>query len=284
MVLESIMSPLKAEKHPREMFFIGLIYSSIAIFLSIWIFKDYSSLVMVFLTVNVTVPIMYHTMKLEEKKSMEIKSETLLLKEHSRAISFFVYMFIGFVIAFSLWYIFLPPNLVNTVFSVQEQTIKAINAKLISGSAINLLNTFGQIFFNNVKVLLFSIFFAFFFGAGAIFILTWNASVISAALGNFIRNNLAYSANTVGFSKIWAYFHVFSLGLLRYFIHGIPEIAAYFMGGLAGGIISVAVIRHHLSDDRFKKIIFDSLDLVILAIFMLFIAGLIEVFITPLLF
>ncbi len=275
MVLESIMSPLKAEKHPREMFFIGLIYSSIAIFLSIWIFKDYSSLVMVFLTVNVTVPIMYHTMKLEEKKSMEIKSETLLLKEHSRAISFFVYMFIGFVIAFSLWYIFLPPNLVNTVFSVQEQTIKAINAKLISGSAINLLNTFGQIFFNNVKVLLFSIFFAFFFGAGAIFILTWNASVISAALGNFIRNNLAYSANTVGFSKIWAYFHVFSLGLLRYFIHGIPEIAAYFMGGLAGGIISVAVIRHHLSDDRFKKIIFDSLDLVILAIFMLFIAVLI---------
>ncbi len=266
------------------MFFIGLIYSSIAIFLSIWIIKDYSSLVMVFLTVNVAVPIMYHTMKLEEKKSIYIKSETLLLKEHARAISFFVYMFIGFVIAFSLWYIFLPPNLVNTVFSVQEQTIKAINAKLISGSAINLLNTFGQIFFNNVKVLLFSIFFAFFFGAGAIFILTWNASVISAALGNFIRNNLAYSANAVGFSKMWAYFHVFSLGLLRYFIHGIPEIAAYFMGGLAGGIISVAVIKHHLADDRFKKIVFDSLDLIILAIFMLFIAGLIEVFITPLLF
>jgi len=283
MVLESLINPFKAEKTPREMFFIGLIYASIAIFLSIWIFKEYSSLVMVFLTVFVSVPIMYKTMRFEELKVTQLEGEALLLKEHSKAIRFFVYLFMGFVIAFSIWYIFLPPALVETVFSVQTQTIQAINAQ-ISGSATSIAHTFSQIFLNNVKVLLFSIFFAFFYGAGAIFILTWNASVISAAIGNFIRTNLAFSAQAIGLAKVWTYFHVFSLGLLRYFLHGIPEIAAYFMGGLAGGIISVAVIRHDFLNDNFKKIVFDSLDLIVLAIFTLFIAALIEVFITPLLF
>ncbi len=56
------------------------------------------------------------------------------------------------------------------------------------------------------------------------------------------------------------------------------------MGGLAGGIISVAVIKHHLSTEKSKKVLLDSIDLVVLAVFVLFIAALIEVFITPLLF
>ncbi len=283
MVLESIRNPKKAERHPKEMFFIGLLYATIAVFLSIWIFKEYSSLVMVFLTVTVTVPLMYKTMRYEEKKDVKIQKETYLLKEHGRAISFFVFMFVGFIIAYVLWYVFLPPNLVDIVFSVQTQTIESINAQ-ISGNAATLTNTFVQIFLNNFKVLMFAIFFSFLYGAGAIFILTWNASVIAAAIGNFIRSNIAYSANAFGLTAVWNYFHVFSLALLRYFTHGIPEIAAYFIGGLAGGIISVAIIRKHFLDDRFKKIMMDALDLIVLAIFFLFIAALIEVFITPLMF
>ncbi len=284
MVLESLMNPFKAERHPKEMFFVGLIYASIGVFLSIWIFKDYSSLVMVFLTVTAAVPIMYRTMKIEEKKDMQLNvEEFFLLKEHWPALSFFVYMFMGFVIAFSLWYIFLPPSLVSVVFNVQTRTIEAINAQ-ITGNFISASNIFMQIFFNNVKVLLFSVFFAFFYGAGAIFILTWNASVISAAIGNFIRTNIALTAEAAGLTRVWNYFHIFALGLLRYFVHGIPEILAYFMGGLAGGIISVAVIKHHLSTEKSKKVLLDSIDLIVLAIFVLFIAALIEVFITPLLF
>ena len=67
-------------------------------------------------------------------------------------------------------------------------------------------------------------------------------------------------------------------------IHGIPEIAAYFVAGLAGGIISVAVIRHDFGTKRFKHILFDSLDLIVISIFILLVAAAIEVFITPRLF
>ena len=43
-----------------------------------------------------------------------------------------------------------------------------------------------EIFINNMGVLFLCIIFSFLYGAGAIFILTWNASVIAAAIGSFI--------------------------------------------------------------------------------------------------
>jgi uncharacterized membrane protein SpoIIM required for sporulation len=287
MVLESITTPLKAERKPWDLFFVGLLYSSVAMFLALWIFREQASLVMVFLTVTATVPLMYNTLKFEEEKDLVIQKERILLKEHSKALSFFMFLFLGFLLAFAIWYVFLPEKTIEQTFSIQLQTIKTINSKII-GHTINSASTASgvllQIFSNNVKVFLFCIFFSFFYGAGAIFILTWNASVISAAIGTFIRNNISMYANSIGLTKIAGYFGVFSLGLLRYSIHGIPEILAYFIGGLAGGIISVAVIRHDFGSGHFKKILFDSLDLVVLGIFVLFIAALLEVFITPLFF
>ena len=63
--------------------------------------------------------------------------------------------------------------------------------------------------------------------------------------------------------------------------HGIFEIAAYFIAGLAGGIISIALIKHNLQENR---VLIDSLDLVLISVGFLIVAALIEVFITPLFF
>jgi uncharacterized membrane protein SpoIIM required for sporulation len=141
-----------------------------------------------------------------------------------------------------------------------------------------------RIFLNNFKVLLFCLLFSFIYGLGAIFILIWNASVIAAALGNFIRVNIAKYVSAVGLLKAGAYLQVASLGFFRYAIHGIPEIAAYFVGGLAGGIISIAVIRHDFGTSNFTRILFDSVDLIIVSISLLIFAALVEVYITPVLF
>ena len=92
MVLESLLNPLKAERKPWEMFFIGFLYSSIAILLSLWIFRDQASLVMVFFTVMACVPIVYNTMKLEESKDLVISKEKVLLKEHNKAIIFLMFL------------------------------------------------------------------------------------------------------------------------------------------------------------------------------------------------
>lgn len=281
MVLESLFTPQTAERRPWEMFFMGLLYASVGIFLSIWIFKEHASLVMVFLTVLACVPLMYNTIRYEVNKDL-VKGKNILIKEHGRAISFFVFLFMGFVVAYSIWYILLPKELMVNTFSIQTDTIKVINQQ-ISGNTYA-TSVLSQILFNNFKVLFFCILFAFFYGAGAIFILTWNASVIAAAVGNFVRNDIAVAAKYAGLFKIWNYFQIFSLGLLRYFIHGIPEITAYFVGGLAGSIISVAVIRHEFMSDNFKKVVKDSFHLIGLAAILLLIAGFMEVYVTPMFF
>lgn len=281
MVLETLIGVKAAEREPWKLLYLGFLYASIAIILSLIIFKSQASMVMVFLTVLASVPLIHNTIKLEEKKELILKRR-LLVKEHGKALSVFVFMFIGFLIAFVAFYVFMPHDLVQSVFNTQIETIETINARIsniqqLSGSTTNASSFFFEILSNNLKVLFFCIFFSFFYGAGAIFILTWNASVISAAIGNAIRSNLG---SMFGLH----YFTAFSLGIMKYMTHGIFEIIAYFMGGLAGGIISVAVIRHEVYGEKFRKIIKDSFDLIFLSLIILVIAGLVEVYVTPVIF
>lgn len=283
MVVESLLNPFKAEKNPWEMFFIGFLYTSVGIFLSLWIFKDQASLVVVFMITMAALPIFYNTTKLEESKDMIMDKETEILREHNKAIAFFMYMFIGITVACALWYILLPPSTISHLFEKQMGTIQAINNQ-VSGNVTYNLNILWKIFFNNFKVLAFSILFAFVYGAGAIFILTWNATVIGAAIGNFIRLNVSNYTSSLGFFEVGSYFHVISLGLLKYSIHGLPEIAAYFYGGLAGGILSVALIRKHFKSEKFSIVITDFSELVLIAIGFLIAAAFLEVYITPILF
>lgn len=282
MVLESLINPLAAERNPKKMFLFGLLYTSVAALLSLWIFEENASLVVVFLTTVACVPLIYNTIKLEEQKDETIHEEKILLKEHGKALSFFMFLFFGMVVSLTFWYIILPAPMTENLFSVQTATITKIN-QYPSGSAIQ-FNLFSKIFLNNLQVLVFCILFAFLFGVGAIFILTWNASVIAAAIGNFIRSGLSEIANGIGLANIAAHFKIVSFGLLRYSLHGIPEILAYFTAGLGAGIISIAILRHRLDFEKFKRVLIDSTDLLIFSLILLLFAAVFEVYLTPLLF
>lgn len=284
MVLEFLTNPWKMELRPRNMMFFGFLYSTVAIFLSYWIFKSYSSLIMVFLATMATIPLMISTIKLEEQKDLKDLEERILLKEHWKALSAFMFLFLGFVIAFALWYIVLPSGTVNVLFESQIETLNAINGRVTGLSISQALSVFNRIFLNNIRVLIFCILFSFLYGAGAIFILCWNGSVIGAAIGNFVRSKIALISNLAGATKVMQYFQIISFGLLKYSIHGPLEILAYFTAGLAGGIISMAVIRHDWGTRKFEHILLDSADLLLISLGLLFVAALLEVYVTPVIF
>ena len=222
---------------------------------------------------------------MEEEKDLQGMGEHWLLKEHTKALKAFMYLFVGMVLAFTLWYTVLAPETVNVLFESQSETLNTINPG-VTGAVVGAqdFNRFSKIFLNNVRVLVFCILFSFLYGSGAIFILSWNASVIGAAIGNTIRSGIAEAAQSVGALSISQYFTISAYGLLRYTIHGIPEILAYFMAGLAGGIISVAAIRHDFGTKKFEHILLDSADLLLLALTTLFISALLEVWVTPMIF
>jgi len=285
MVLESLITPFKAEQRPSRLLLLGAVFSSASIILSLWIFKAQASLIMVFLTAMAALPLIFNTIKMEEEKDLEGMEEKWLLKEHSKALRAFIFLFIGATIAFAFWYVVVSSSTVSILFQTQTATINAINSKVTAHLSFTAnMSYFSKIFLNNVKVLIFCILFSFIYGSVAIFILTWNASVIGTAIGYSIRSGIANAATLVGFERIAHYFQVISIGLLRYAVHGVPEILAYFVGGLAGGIIGIAVIKHDFGTTKFEHILLDSADLLLLSLGILFIAALLEVFVTPAMF
>ena len=286
-MLEMLINPKKAERSPWEMFFVGAFYATVSLLLVKWIFSadpvlsKYTGILVVTFCVMFSIPFIYYTLKLEEEKDLQITGFKRLLLEHNRALLAFMFLFMGFIVAFSFWYIVFPSG--NQNFRAQIETYCMINKpshfdECVSEYGVERVSKttafltakekIVNIFANNIYVLIFTLVFSLIFGAGAIFILAWNASVISAAIGIFSKDNLAN----------------LPLGLARYMIHGIPEIGAYFAGALAGGIISIAVIKHDVHSEKFWIILQDSLNLVIISVALLFFAALIEVFITPAIF
>ncbi len=286
-MFEMLINPAKAERKPWEMFFVGAFYASISILLVEWIFKndpvlsETGGILVVTFTVMFSIPFMFYMFRIEETRSSQDGSSAFqMLKDHRKAIWAFMWLFVGFVIGFSFWYILLPttgtleqqldtfcninrpndPNCKDTVLVREPNTSP-------TAFATNKERMF-LIFANNTYVLIFTLIFSLLFGAGVVFILAWNASVIAAAIAIFTRSDLNY----------------LPIAMLRYFVHGLPEIGSYFIGALAGGMISFAVIRREIGTEKFWKVLQDSLNLIILAIIVLFLAALLEVFVTPLFF
>lgn len=284
-MLETLINPKKGEKVPWKMFFIGIIYASLSLLLVHWFFSGDSNLsnasgiLVVLFCLMFSFPFMYFIIKREEREDEEVEGIFSVWEAHKDAIYAFMWLFFGFVVAFSFWNIILQDsNLLN----FQIQTYCQINSPgdvdlcvekyssgnlNITGNSINGIR-FLSIIENNVSVMIFTLIFSLIFGAGAIFILVWNASVISAAIGIFARYNVAD----------------IPLGIARYSIHGLPEIAAYFITALAGGIFGVGLIRHGLKDEKFLKVVENVIVLIFISLVILIIAALLEVYITPLIF
>lgn len=259
-----LLSPKRAERHPLEIIIVAFIYTTISIFLGYWIFPEHASIVMVFLTVISCLYLTQGALIVEEKREKDKYEESYILKRHGKILVFFMALFLGFLLAFTFWTLVLPENQVNHFFSTQQSAFRQIQA--ITGNAVK-PGAFSIILTNNLRVLVLSLVMALFYGAGAIFILAWNASLMGYVIGSLVKNSLGLAALPYAF--------------LKFFIHGIPEILAYFIGALAGGILFMAIIRGDMKKDRVKRTLVDFFVLIALSIIILVIAALLEVYISP---
>lgn len=284
-MLESIIFPKKAEREPWRMFFIGIIYASLSVLLVYWFFSrdpvlyNYAGIIVVTFSVIFSLPFMFFLIRREEIEDEEATGILGVWKMHSDAVYAFMWLFFGFIVAFSFWYIVLQDS---NLFNAQIQTYCNINRPgniedCIKQYSFESLNPTGaatqqikflSIISNNVYVMIFTLIFSLIFGAGAMFVLSWNASVIAAAIGVFTKYNV---------SEI-------PVGLLRYMFHGVPEIAAYFMTALAGGIFGVSFIRNGIKSKKFLRVIENSVILLFISLILLVLAALIEVYVIPFVF
>ncbi len=278
MVVESIIAYASAERRPEEMLFYGFIVTTISLFLALWVFPSYASFAMVTFVVMSVLPLMNTLVRFERERKAKGWRRWVV---HEKSVPFFVYLFLGFVLAFMLWFLLLPPTVTNSLFFLQINTLTEINSPTAAASSIH--HSYGAILWNNLRILSLSLLFSLIFGTGAIFILVWNASVLGAAMGMAV--SIAVAASGEGSAS---YLGAFSFALVRFLIHGLPEITAYFLGGLGGGIFSFAILDYSLGLGKFlqkiKEAGTDTLALFLAGAVLLVIAAVIEVFVTPLLF
>lgn len=284
-MLESIINPKRVERGPLKMLFIGLVYSSLSLLLVKWFFSSdavlskFSGMIVVTFCVMFSIPFMYYMIKQEEAEDEQVEGLLGVWGVHKDAVYAFLWLFLGFIIAFSFWHVVLQDEnlfnaqietycMINNPGDIQQCVAEhSINKVVATGAATKEMRLL-SIIENNVYVMIFTLLFSLIFGAGAIFILAWNASVIATAIGIFTK----YSLMDI------------PLGIARYMLHGFPEIAAYFITALAGGIFGAGALKNGIRSPKFLKVLENTAILLFISIVIIIIAALVEVYITPSIF
>lgn len=277
MVLESLLDPLKIREHPVEFLGVGFVVTFVSYYLSYAVFQGNAGFLFLILIMFAALPTLYIGLQNEHAMELYLKSELSILKKHAEYITMIGSYFIGVFLAFILLVLINPVEMNEKMFEPQVNAINGLNSN-INGQITSAEKT-SFILLNNMRVLLFTICFSFLYGAGAIFILTWNISTVGVAAGTLMLKNLqVLQMSTANVPlAIGAVSHPF----LRYLIHGVPELMGFFVGGLAGALISKAVIHDTLNQ---KETLMDIFNVVAIAVLLIFVSAFIEVYISQRLF
>lgn len=267
MVLESIIPVKKVIKKPIDMFIFSLIVSFASIYLADMIFPGSSTgkIITLFITVGIT-PMIYGVFKQEEeieREEAENRIKESFFQRHGETILIFSLFFLGAFISIFMVSAFSEEKYVRYIFQDQLSEIERVTSLGNPSGAFTTSEILEVIIGNNLRVMGLSFLLSFLLGSGAIIILAWNASILALYLSAFIRNGLLTE------------FLVRSISLIP---HTPFEITAYFLAGIAGGILSVGVIREKIFSKEFLLVFKDSLILMGLSLLAVLIGAVIEVF------
>ena len=257
MVLERLIGTKELLKDPLKAFFLGIIISLISLFIAYTVFPKTTGLFTVILITMASIPLINRMLRYEEYEDEKMMETHTFFQRYGDVILAYVTFFSGMIIAMSLSFVILPDQVAETVFDEQINEINIIRGKFTFGSK------FFEILTNNISVLMLSFLFSFLFGSGAIFILGWNASVLSAAIGLIAKASGGVKA--------------VPSAVLVFLPHGSFEIGAYFIGAIAGGLVSAAIMRKRSL--KFWYVVRDSLKLLIISFIFLLLGAVIETFI-----
>ena len=293
MVLEELIRPSIAKKRPISIFAVAFIISSISIWIFYHVFQTASSVLpLAFLTIGF-VPFIHRLFLEETQREIEAPGWAPgFIARHFDLFVIYIFLFMGLIASYTFWFVVLPaddslcsqdPNSISCIFPTRDKVFEEqIRTYGVIDPQNPLNNPTGKviafdeckntqtrsiqactifIFNNNFFVLILAIIFSFLYGAGAIFLIGWNASVIGTVIGS----EIVFDHLGSGLTRL--------VGLVP---HGIFEIGGYFIGAIAGGIISVALTTKKYSHHGFEVILKDTVILIVLAVVLLVAGAIIE--------
>ena len=259
---------------PLQIFASGFFFSSVAIFIAAALFAHSPSLVVV---TFMTLPLIYtYTNLLQQEAAHEVKDKTIrqLIADNMFLVKTYLLLFLGMTIGIAFWFSILPNSMLSSLFSEQIYNLNQIG--LVTGLSITPLaidsSAFMTIASNNIKLVLLSGIMSFVFAAGALFILSWNASVVGVAVGTIM-----IKLKASGVAASLALGQGLSLGAAFYLLHLIPEVAAYFLAAVAGAFISSAMMRYKPLSPNSNRLLAIAGSLMVFAVALILLGAVIEI-------
>ena len=278
-----MVSPEAAESNPLTIMILSFVFVTISVFAVMYLSANNLSSAGMLLVALVALPSLPMMLRFFDYEAVGIETKPVFgshtLARHMPLIIVMLAYFVGLVIAFVFWYFALPPDTSAKLFAMQINEIKAINSQF-SGYAINMpalaagtmdqaMGIFETIFMHNLEVLILAIVFSVLYGAGAVLILAWNASVIAIFISLAAKQFVLHSPG----ESIITGLGIGALGLVP---HGTFELLSYSAGALAGGILSSALIKKLYVHPQFIMVINDIAKLLAWAIVFLAVGAFLE--------
>ncbi len=270
MVLEHVFPEDWLERKGRYAFLLGVIYSVVGVLIASILFPGDPALVAVAFTALLLLPELYKLFSIEERKESVEKriSFSALWKDDAELIRIYVFLFLGILLVYALGTMVLPTFQTNNLFREQ---LEIRFGQGFAGNAI--LGQFSpDLFFsllsNNFLVLIACFILALLTGDGAIFLITWNASVWGTIFGVTAKHAAAFSGQNP--------FYVFLLIMLIVFPHMIIEAMSYFLAAISGSVISKDVILEQFASHRFMEVFGFNLYLFFFALVFLLLGAIVE--------
>ncbi len=259
-------------KRPLHLFATGAFFSSVSVLVATALFSHAPSMVVV---AFMTLPLVYiFTGILRQEAAHETHSHDFrtLLVENMDLAKIYVYLFLGMVVGVAVWFAVLPKSVLVNIFSEQLYNLGQIGVP--TGLAVN-PEVFSLIAMNNIKLVVLCALLSFVFSAGALFVLSWNASVVGVAVGSTI-----YKLQAAGSAAGIAVAQGLTLGTFFYLFHLIPEVLAYFSASVAGAFISSAMMRYEPFSKPSNRLIGIAAALVGISIAFILLGAIIETYIS----
>lgn len=261
MVLEQFLD----QKIVRNHFFFVLILSAAFVYVAYLVqsfFFPNSSVAIVLLLTILIVPSLHHIMTMEEKMERKVKKH--FWRRHKTLFKVYSGAFLGILIGFLFIGFTIPGTLEyqNTLLEKSHLRPELISTFMDQPYEPS-ITTAISLFSNNMRYILIGFVLSVFYGAGAAFIIAFNASFFAA----FVVALFTRWASAVQLTEI-------SL------LHLLPEAAGYIFAAIAGAAISKTIIHEKIKGRAFSKVLGNSLLLLFFSIILIFAAAIIETFVT----
>jgi len=262
LLFRSFIMPKKLRQKPVYALITAATFTLIGFVASFFIFSSAISIVMIAFSSLLMLPYVMKVLEPEKKKKKKsslrhiqkdiwsLKSWYRVFQEHDKVVLFYIFLFFGMALEYTLLFALLPPGISDAAFSQQLEFL---------GPAGSLFNAglFWKIIENNIQILLICFAFSIFYGAGSIFVLNYNASIVGVIYGMGIK------------TMIWGGSAGVFANPLIFLPHTILEVLAYLLAAMGGGILS--------KDPNDPEIQKDTMIIFLISLLIVFLAGFVEV-------